>query len=69
MYRIDLVDDKIKNISFNVGCNGDLKDISKICDGMPTLKVMQTFQENLCKTKQTSCADQLSLAIRESLQK
>lgn len=67
--EFDLVDDKIKNIAFSGGCNGNLKAISKICDGMPALKVMQTFEGNLCGTKQTSCADQLSLAIRESLQK
>lgn len=68
--EFDLTDDlKIKNLTFLGGCNGNLKAIGKICEGMDAEKVMEIFKGNVCGTKQTSCADQLSLAIKEALQK
>lgn len=66
----DLTDDlKIKNLTFLGGCNGNLKAISKICEGMDAEKVMDIFKGNTCGTRQTSCADQLSSALKEALQK
>lgn len=64
----DLTDDnKITNLVFIGGCNGNLKAISKICDGMDASKVMTVFSGNICGVKGTSCADQLSLAIKKAL--
>ena len=60
----DLTDDnKITNLAFIGGCNGNLKAISKICEGMDASKVMNIFSGNICGMKGTSWADQLSLAI------
>lgn len=64
----DLTDDnKITNLAFIGGCNGNLKAISKICEGMDASKVMNIFSGNICGMKNTSCADQLSLAIKKAL--
>lgn len=64
----DLTDDgKIINISFLGGCNGNLKAISKLCEGKDAKEIAQILEGNTCGYKQTSCADQLSKAINEAL--
>lgn len=54
---------KITNIRFDGGCNGNLKAISKLCDGMTAQEIAQKLQGNTCGGKSTSCADQLARAV------
>ena len=56
---------KITNISFDGGCNGNLKAISKLCDGMTAEEISAKLKGNICGFKNTSCADQLALAVME----
>ncbi len=63
----ELEDGKLHNVSFLGGCNGNLKAISKIVEGMEADKVSEVFRGNTCGFKKTSCADQLSLAIDKAL--
>ena len=55
--------DIITDISFEGGCNGNLKAISKLCDGMTAQEIAAKLSGNLCGTKGTSCADQLARAV------
>ena len=55
--------DRITNISFEGGCNGNLKAISKLCDGMTAQEISDKLKGNICGFKNTSCADQLALAV------
>jgi uncharacterized protein (TIGR03905 family) len=65
----DLTDDKkVKNVSFNGGCNGNLKAISKLVDGMDAEEVIRILKGNTCGFKSTSCADQLSIALEKALE-
>ena len=57
----------VKNVSFTGGCNGNLKAISKLVEGMEAEKVISILQGNKCGFKQTSCADQLSIALKNAL--
>ena len=54
---------KITNISFDGGCNGNLKAISKLCDGMTADEIVSKLKGNTCGFKSTSCADQLAIAV------
>ena len=54
---------KITNISFEGGCNGNLKAISKLCDGMTADEIAAKLKGNTCGFKSTSCADQLAIAV------
>ena len=54
---------KITNISFEGGCNGNLKAISKLCDGMKVEEIVAKLKGNTCGFKSTSCADQLAKAV------
>ncbi len=61
--------DVITNISFNGGCNGNLKALSKVLDGWTVEEIENKLKGNTCGFKPTSCADQLCLAVREAYTK
>ena len=65
--NFDIVDGKVRNVSFLGGCNGNLKAISKLVEGMEATKVVEILKGNICGAKNTSCADQLAIAIEEAL--
>lgn len=59
----DLEEGIVKNVAFTGGCNGNLKAISKLVEGMKAENVVNTLKGNECGYKGTSCADQLAKAI------
>ena len=56
----------VHNISFDGGCNGNLKAISKLVDGMTVEQIEGYLKGNLCGPRPTSCADQLARAVRKA---
>lgn len=64
----DIEDDKITNVSFTGGCNGNLKAISILVNGMTVSQIEEKLKGNLCGTRLTSCADQLAIAVREAFE-
>ena len=58
--------DKVSNVSFTGGCNGNLKAISKLVDGMTVEEIESKLSGNTCNYKPTSCADQLAKAVRQA---
>ena len=56
----------ITNISFNGGCNGNLKAISKLLEGKTVDYIESTLKGNSCGGRSTSCADQLAIAVRKA---
>lgn len=62
----DINDGIVSNISFNGGCNGNLKAIAKLVDGMSVDEIEEKLKGNTCGSKNTSCADQLAIAVREA---
>lgn len=65
----DLDDGKVSNIEFTGGCNGNLKAISKLVNGMTIDDIETKLKGNTCGMKNTSCADQLAIAVREAYEK
>ena len=64
--EFDLDGNVVRNISFTRGCNGNLKAISKVVDGMTVEQIEGFFRGNTCGMKQTSCADQLAKCVRQA---
>ena len=64
----DLEDGVVKNIEFLGGCNGNLKAISKLVDGMNAVEIISKLKGNTCGFRTTSCADQLALAIETAME-
>lgn len=62
----DIDGDIITNISFMGGCNGNLKAVSKLCDGMSVDYINEKLSGNICGMRNTSCADQLAKAVKEA---
>ena len=59
----DLEDNIVRNVSFLGGCNGNLKAIGKLCEGMDADRLTEILLGNTCGRKGTSCADQLARAV------
>lgn len=53
----------VTNVAFTGGCNGNLKAISKLVNGMPADQIAKILGGNTCREKPTSCADQLAKAV------
>ncbi len=64
--EFDIDGDKISNIQFFGGCNGNLKAISKLIDGWSVDQIEGALKGNTCGRRPTSCADQLAIAVREA---
>ncbi len=63
----DLEDGTVRNVKFVGGCNGNLNAISKLIEGMNAEKVIELLSGNTCGFKKTSCADQLTIALKLAL--
>ncbi|MBQ7288402.1 MAG: TIGR03905 family TSCPD domain-containing protein [Clostridia bacterium] len=63
--HIEVEDDVLKSVSFEGGCNGNLKGISAICAGMHIDDIIVRFDSITCGFKSTSCPDQLAQALKE----
>ena len=63
----EIEDGIIKNIVFTGGCNGNLKAVSKLCNGKNAREIADILRGNTCRSRSTSCADQLAKAIDEAL--
>lgn len=63
----DLEDGIVKNVSFEGGCNGNLKGISALVEGRPAEEVISSVSGITCGFKSTSCPDQLARALHEAL--
>ena len=57
---------KLHNVAYVGGCNGNLKAISKLVDGMSADQISKLLLGNTCGMKGTSCADQLAKAVTEA---
>ncbi|WP_326511985.1 TIGR03905 family TSCPD domain-containing protein [Clostridium intestinale] len=61
----DVEDNKLKNVSYVAGCNGNLQALSALVEGLDIDTVISKLQGIDCKQKGTSCADQLAKALIE----
>lgn len=67
--NFDVVDGKVRNVSFLGGCNGNLKGIGALVEGMEVNDAIARLKGITCGAKQTSCPDQLATALEQYLQK
>lgn len=69
--RIDfeLVEGVVQNVVFTGGCNGNLKAISLLVEGIKAEEVIRKLGGICCGRRPTSCTDQLALALSQALGK
>lgn len=63
LMNIVLDDNKIYDVEFLGGCNGNLKGIRKLIIGMNIVDVIEKLQGITCGAKNTSCPDQLAQCL------
>ena len=63
---LDIDGDKVYNVSFMGGCNGNLKAIPILVEGMTVEQIEEKLSGVKCGRRPTSCADQLTKAVREA---
>ncbi len=63
----DIEDGVVKNLQFIGGCNGNLKGISALVEGMKAEDVIARVEGVRCGMKSTSCPDQLAQALKEAI--
>ena len=65
----EIEDNKIHNVTFTNGCNGNLKAISRLVEGEDVDKVIDRLKGVTCGFRETSCGDQFARALEESKKK
>ncbi len=62
----DIDGNVIRNVKFTGGCNGNLKALSTLVDGMTVEAIEAKLKGITCGWKSTSCSDQLARAVRKA---
>ncbi len=65
----EIEDNKVKNVQFLGGCNGNLKGIGSLVEGMDVDEVIVRLEGTTCGMKATSCPDQLATALKNAKKK
>lgn len=66
--RVGVSDDgsTIEGVAFDGGCNGNTKAVAKLVTGQPVDAVVELLAGNTCGMRPTSCADQMTIALRQA---
>lgn len=67
--QIDLdIDDenRVRNVQFLGGCNGNLQGVARLVEGMKVEEVKERLGGIRCGYKNTSCPDQLARALEQA---
>ena len=57
----------ITALTIKGGCNGNLKGISRLVEGMPVEEVITRLEGLRCDQKLSSCPDQLAQALKKAI--
>ena len=66
--HVEVSDDgsTIENVAFFGGCNGNTKAVAKLVQGKSVDDIVDLLAGNLCANRGTSCADQMTIALRQA---
>lgn len=62
--KFSVKDGVVSNVSFIGGCDGNLKGISSLIEGMKVEEVIERLEGIDCRGKGTSCPDQLAKNLK-----
>lgn len=64
----DVVEGKVTNVQFVMGCHGNTQGVSALVEGMDIHEVIDKLKGIDCNGRGTSCPDQLAKALELYLQ-
>ncbi|MGN0114059.1 MAG: TIGR03905 family TSCPD domain-containing protein [Acutalibacteraceae bacterium] len=56
--------DRVHNVRFQGGCNGNTQGVAKLVEGMPREEIIDRLLGIDCNFRGTSCPDQLAQALK-----
>ena len=68
LIKFDVEDNKVKNVQFVLGCNGNTQGVSALVEGMDIHEVIKRLKGIDCNGRGTSCPDQLAIALEQYLE-
>lgn len=66
--ELELDGNIVHNVKFTGGCDGNLKAIPQLVEGMTVEEIEKRIRGIRCGFKNTSCGDQLAIACRAALE-
>lgn len=66
--ELELDGNVVHNVKFTGGCDGNLKAIPKLVEGMTVEEIENRISGVRCGFRDTSCGDQLAKACRAALE-
>jgi uncharacterized protein (TIGR03905 family) len=67
LIRYKIEDGRLTDLEFTGGCDGNLKALGILLEGMKIEDVVDKLKGITCGRKKTSCADQLCIALLEHI--
>lgn len=63
----DVIDNKVCNVKFTGGCNGNTQGVAALVEGMDIDEAIKRLEGIHCGFRDTSCPDQLAKALKSAL--
>lgn len=63
--QFDVENNKVYNVSFQGGCDGNHKGITSLVEGMEVNEVIKRLEGITCGYRKSSCPDQLAAGLRK----
>ncbi len=67
--QFEIIDNKVHNVQFIGGCSGNTQGVSRLIEGMDVNEAISRIEGIHCGPRPTSCPDQLSIALKQALEK
>lgn len=64
--EFEIEDGIVHHVVYHGGCDGNLKAIPRLVEGLTVEQVQERLSGIRCGFKDTSCADQLARAVKEA---
>lgn len=64
--NFDIIDGKVKDVKFTNGCDGNLKGLAALVEGLYVQDAIKKLKGITCGPRHTSCPDQLALALERT---
>ena len=68
LIQFDVEDNKVTNVQFVLGCNGNTQGVAALVEGMDIHEVIKRLKGIDCNGRGTSCPDQLAIALEQYLE-
>jgi uncharacterized protein (TIGR03905 family) len=65
--RFEIRDGRVCDLSFEDGCEGNLKALSILAEGLEARELIKRLKGVQCGSRGTSCADQLAKALEKAV--